>query len=148
MLESARLHFELGDTELSLERFKELADTASTKEFKEEAVVRGGLLAAEAGDAEASEELLNRALKFSDTSPWKALAQVGAMFNAFAREDYERVVALYNLGAYTPPDESRAKMLLIVAHSYRLMNNLEPALRLYTLVEAKYPRQKEGVEEV
>ena len=146
MLESARLHFELGDTELSLERFKELADTASTKEFKEEAVVRGGLLAAEAGDAETSEELLNRALKFSDTSPWKALAQVGAMFNAFAREDYKRVVALYNLGAYTPPDESRAKMLLIVAHSYRLMNNLEPALRLYTLVEAKYPRQKEGVE--
>ena len=54
MLESARLHFELGDTELSLERFKELADTASTKEFKEEAIVRGGLLAAEAGDAEAS----------------------------------------------------------------------------------------------
>ena len=31
MLESARLHFELGDTELALERFKELADTASTR---------------------------------------------------------------------------------------------------------------------
>jgi len=146
MLESARLHFELGDTELALERFKELADTASTNEFREEAIVRGGLLAAEAGDAETSEDLLNRALKFSDTSPWKALAQVGAIFNAFAREDYERVVALYNVGAYTPPDESRAKMLLIVAHSYRLMNELEPALRLYTLVDAKYPKQKEGVE--
>ena len=146
LLESARLHFELGETKLALEKFKRLSDTASTEAFQQEAVVRGGLLAAEAGQAEISEELLNRALKFSDTSPWKALAQVGAIFNAFAREDYERVIAIYNLGAYTPPDESRAKVLLIVAHSYRLMNDLEPALQLYSLVEAKYPKQKEGVE--
>ena len=146
LLESARLHFELGETKLALEKFKGLADTASTEAFQEEAVVRGGLLAAEAGQAEISEELLNRALKFSDTSPWKALAQVGAIFNAFAREDYERVIGIYNVGAYTPPDESRAKVLLIVAHSYRLMNDLKSALQLYSLVEAKYSKQKEGLE--
>tara|TARA_B100001093_G_scaffold520374_1_gene615224 strand:- start:46726 stop:49188 length:2463 start_codon:yes stop_codon:yes gene_type:complete len=146
LLESARLHFELGETKLALEKFKELADTASTEAFQQEAVVRGGLLAAEVGQTEISEALLDRALKFSDTSPWKALAQVGAIFNAFAREDYERVIGIYNVGAYTPPDESRAKMLLIVAHSYRLMNDLELALQLYSLVEAKYPEQNEGVE--
>ncbi len=146
MLESARLAFELGDTAKALEQFKVLAETATTREFKEEAIVRGGLLAAEAGEIEASEELLNQALRFSDTSPWKNLAQVGAIFNAFTREDYDRVIALYNTGAYSAPDESRAKMLLIVGHSFRLKGDLDSAVRLYALVEGKYPTQTEGIE--
>lgn len=146
MLESARLAFELGDTAKALEQFKSLAETATTQEFKEEAIVRGGLLAAEAGETEASEELLNQALRFSDTSPWKNLAQVGAIFNAFTREDYDRVIGLYNTGAYSAPDESRAKMLLIVGHSFRLKGDLDSAARLYALVEGKYPDQTEGIE--
>lgn len=145
-LESARLAFELGDTAKALEQFKSLAETATTQEIKEEAIVRGGLLAAEAGQTEASEELLNAALRFSDTSPWKNLAQVGAIFNAFTREDYDRVVALYNTAAYSAPDESRAKMLLIVGHSFRLKGDLDSAARLYSLVEGKYPEQTEGIE--
>lgn len=146
LLESARLFFELGDTEKALERFNDLARNATTKEFREEAIVRGGLLAAEAGKPELSEELLNKALKFSDTSPWKSLAQVGAIFNAFTREDYDRVIGLYNSGTYIAPDESRAKMLLIVGHSYRIKGDIESALRMYSLVEGKFPDQKEGIE--
>jgi len=146
LLESARLYFDLGDTKQAVERFKTLAETARTQEFKEEATVRGGLLAAEAGDLDLSEELLSKALRFSDTSPWKSLAQVGAIFNAFTREDYDRVIALYNTGAYTAPDESRAKMLLIVGHSFRIKGDLDSAVRLYALVEGKYPDRKEGIE--
>ncbi|MEM6916076.1 MAG: tetratricopeptide repeat protein, partial [Verrucomicrobiota bacterium] len=146
LLESARLAFELGDTTKALEQFKSLADSATTREIKEEAIVRGGLLAAEAGEIEKSEELLDEALRFSDTSPWKNLAQVGAIFNAFTREDYDRVIALYNTGAYSAPDESRAKMLLIVGHSFRIQGDLESAARLYALVEGKYRTQEEGIE--
>lgn len=146
LLESARLFFELGDTKKALESFKALAESATTKEYREEAIVRGGLLAAEAGETEVSKELLDQALKFSDTSPWKSLAQVGAIFNAFTAEDYDRVIGLYNTGAYSAPDESRAKMLLIVGHSFRIKGDLESALRLYTLVEGKYPESAEGIE--
>lgn len=146
LLESARLYFEAGDTGKALERFNDLAENGTTKEFREEAIVRGGLLAAEAGKPELSEELLGKALKFSDTSPWKALAQVGAIFNAFTREDYDRVIGLYNTGTYIAPDESRAKMLLIVGHSFRIKGDIESALRLYSLVEGKFPEQKEGIE--
>ncbi len=146
MLESARLFFELGDTEKALESFTSLAETATTKEYREEAIVRGGLLAAEVGQPEVSQKLLDQALKFSDTSPWKSLAQVGAIFNAFSAEDYDRVIGLYNTGAYSAPDESRAKMLLIVGHSFRIKGDLESALRLYTLVEGKYPENSEGIE--
>ncbi|MEM9283272.1 MAG: tetratricopeptide repeat protein [Verrucomicrobiota bacterium] len=146
LLESARLYFELGDGEKALKQFTTLADTATNDAFKEEAIVRGGLLAAEAGKPELSEELLQQALKFPDTSPWKSLAQIGAIFNAFSQEDYDRVIGLYNLGTYSKPDESRAKVLLIVGHSYRMNGDIESALRLYTLVGAKYPSQPEGIE--
>lgn len=146
LLESARLFFDLGDTAKALEKFKTLSETATTPEVREEAIVRGGLLAAEAGEVEVSEKLLNEALKFPDTSPWKTLAQVGAIFNAFTAGDYERVIGLYNTGAYTAPDESRAKMLLIVGHSFRIKGDLDSALRLYTLVEGKYPDRPEGIE--
>ncbi len=150
LLESARLLFETGDTAKSLERFQRLAESASTPEFKEEAVVRGGLMAAEAGQPELSEKLLSEALKFPDTSPWKGLARVGAIFNAFTRGDHDRVIALYNTGAYTGPDssqdESRAKMLLVVGHSFRIKGDNESALRLYSLVEGRYPDKPEGVE--
>jgi tetratricopeptide (TPR) repeat protein len=146
LLESARLLFEMGDTAKSLERFQALAETASTPEFREEAVVRGGLMAAEAGQPEVSEALLAEALKFPDTSPWKSLAQVGAIFNAFTRGDHDRVVALYQTGAHNPPDESRAKMLLVVGHSFRIKGDDESALRLYSLVEGRYGDRPEGVE--
>ncbi len=146
LLESARLFFELGDTAKSLERFQQLAASASTQEFKEEAIVRGGLMAAESGQADLSEKLLNEALRFADTSPWKSLAQVGAIFNAFSRGDHDKVIGLYNTGAYDAPDESRAKMLLIVGHSFRIKNDLASAIRLYSLVEGKYPNRPEGIE--
>lgn len=151
LLETARLHFELGDTAKSLERFQALAKSGSTPEFKEEAIVRGGLMAAEAGQSELSEQLLAEALKFPETSPWKSLAKVGAIFNAFSRNDHDRVIGLYNTGAYTADsgateDESRAKMLLIVGHSFRIKGENESALRLYSLVEDKYFSKPEGIE--
>ncbi|MEM9017153.1 MAG: tetratricopeptide repeat protein [Verrucomicrobiota bacterium] len=146
LLETARLQFDLGDTEKALKSFEELAETATNQEYKEEATVRGGLLAAEAGQTDLSVKLLNRALKFSDTSPWKNLAQVGAIFNAFSAGDYDRVIGLYNTGAYTSPDASRAKMLLIVGHSFRIKGDLDSAIRLYSLVEGKFPEREEGIE--
>ncbi len=150
LLESARLLFELGDTAKSLERFQALATGASTPEFREEAIVRGGLMAAEAGQPDLSEQLLSEALKFPDTSPWKSLAQTGAIFNAYTRSDHERVVALYNTGAHmggnAAQDESRTRMLLVVGHSFRVRGDNESALRLYSLVEGKSPGKPEGTE--
>lgn len=146
LLESARLHFDLGDTGEALARFQQLAEEAEDREFQEEAIVRGGLLANETGDLELSEELLDRALRFSDTSPWKKLAQVGAIFNAFARENYDKVIGIYNRGAFDAPEDSRAKMLMVVGHAHRKKGDPASAIRLYSLVETKYPGRPEGAE--
>lgn len=146
MIEAARLAFDLGETEQALKDFIALAGNATTKEIKEEAIVRAGLLAAEIDDAETSDFFLTQALEFSDTSPWKSLAKTGAIYNAFNAGEYARVIGLYNSGAYSTPSESRAKLLLIVGHAYRIEGDIESALRLYSLVEGKYPTQKEGIE--
>ncbi len=147
LLESARLLYEIGEKEKALERFQTVAKTGTTPEFKEEAIVRAGLLAAEAGQPELSETLLAEALKLPPQSPWKSLAETGAIFNAFARGEHDRVIALYNTGQTdTNQNESRAKMLLVVGHSFRIQGDLESALRLYTLVESKYPNDPEGIE--
>lgn len=147
LLESARLLYDLGDKEKAIERFQTLAAAATTPEFKEEAIVRAGLLAAESGQPDLSETLLAEALKFPAASPWKALAQTGAIFNAFSRGEHERVIALYNTGQTDAnQNESRAKMLLVVGHSFRIQGDLESALRLYSLVETKYPDNPEGIE--
>lgn len=145
-LELARLHAEMGDPVKALARFETLAQSSATTEIREEAIVRGGLLAAESGQVELSQQRLNEALKFPDTSPWKSLAQVGAIFNAYTQADYDRVIGLYNTGTYSTPDESRSKMLLIVGHSFRIKGDLDSAVRLYSLVESKFPTQPEGVE--
>ncbi len=150
LLETARLFFDLGDMAKSLERFQTLAANASTPEFREEAIVRGGLMAAEAGQPDLSEQLLSQALQFPDDSPWKSLAHTGAIFNAFTRKDYDRVIGLYNTnvnsGSSPGQEESRPKMLLIVGHAFRLKGDMESANRLYTLVESRYPDRPEGAE--
>lgn len=146
LLESARIYFEKGDKKKAKETFAALAKSAITEGIREEAIVRGGLIAAEQGEISESEMLLNEAFKFPDTSPWKSLAQVGAIFNAFTRQDYKRVIGIYGSGGLTTSEEYRAKMLLIVAHSYRKDGDAKAAVKIYSLLEAKYPNTNEGMD--
>ncbi|MEM7698878.1 MAG: tetratricopeptide repeat protein [Verrucomicrobiota bacterium] len=146
MLESARLYFNTGETEKATERFEQIVESASTPEIKNEALVRAGLLAADAGDTELSEKYLDQALSLPDDSPWKPLALVGALFNSYARGEYAKVLSIYNSGSFSAPDDSRAKVLLIVGHSFRLVDDAESAVRIYSLLENKFPRQPEGIE--
>ncbi|MDF1814048.1 MAG: tetratricopeptide repeat protein [Verrucomicrobiales bacterium] len=146
LLESARIYFDKGDKKKAKELFATLSKTATTQTIKEEAIVRGGLIAAEEGDIAESETLLNQAFRFPDDSPWKSLAQVGAIFNAFSRKDYDRVISIYGSGALATSEEYRPKMLLIVGHSYRIKGDNTNASRLYSLVETRYPNTNEGMD--
>ncbi len=147
LLETARIFSDKGEKDKAGETFRKLASTAITTEVKEEAIVRGGMIAWELGKTEESEQLLDQAFRFPNTSPWKSLAQVGAIFNAFSRKDYRRVTAIYGSGALnTTIEEYRPKMLLIVGHSYRMTGEADAASRLYSLVESRYPDTEEGLE--
>lgn len=146
LLESARINFEKGDKEQAKKLFSALTKTATTQAIREEAIVRGGLIAAEQGNIAESEALLNQAFNFPEGSLWKSLAQVGAIFNAFTREDYNRVISIYGSGGIATSEEYRPKMLLIVAHSYRIKGDNDAASRIYSLVESRYPNTNEGMD--
>ncbi|MCF6311515.1 MAG: tetratricopeptide repeat protein [Verrucomicrobiales bacterium] len=112
----------------------------------EEAYARGGLLAAKLGKAEVSNQMLKQVLQNESSKTWKALAQIGLVFNQFAAGDYEGVIQTYNRGIYDAPADSRAQMLLLVAHSYRLTKQLKMAAKIYAIVERNYRERSEGIE--
>ncbi|MDF1755811.1 MAG: tetratricopeptide repeat protein [Verrucomicrobiales bacterium] len=146
LLESARIYFDKGEKDKAKELFLTLSKTATTQTIREESIVRAGLIAAEAGQIAESEEMLNQAFRFPDTSPWKSLAQVGAIFNAYSRQDYDRVISIYGSGSLAISEEYHAKMLLIVGHSYRIKGEANAASKIYSLLESKYPNKSEGMD--
>ncbi|MCB1076752.1 MAG: tetratricopeptide repeat protein, partial [Verrucomicrobiae bacterium] len=146
LLEIARLQYDLGKVPEAFAKFEELTQSAETPEYRDEAYARAGLLAAEMGDPEKSKQYLSNALKAEGDNPWKSLAYVGLIFNHYTRGEYEEVIGLYSSTAFNPPDDTRPKMLLIVAHSQRLTDNLKAAIETYTLVEQNYRETPEGAE--
>jgi TolA-binding protein len=146
LLEIARLQYDVGKAPEAFVRFEELAKTAETAEYRDEAYARAGLLAAELGDSAKSNEYLAKALEAKGETPWKSLATVGLIFNHFTRGEYQEVLGIYNSSAFNAPEDTRPKMLLIVGHSHRLTDNLKAALETYELVEKNYRDQPEGSE--
>ncbi|MBL9155219.1 MAG: tetratricopeptide repeat protein [Verrucomicrobiales bacterium] len=146
LLEIARLQYDVGKAPEAFIKFEELAKTAETAEYRDEAYARAGLLAAEMGDPVKSNEYLSKALTAEGDSPWKSLATVGLIFNHFTRGEYREVLAVYSASTIDAPEDTRPKMLLIVGHSHRLTDNLKAALETYELVEKNYRDRPEGAE--
>ncbi|NNE93050.1 MAG: tetratricopeptide repeat protein [Verrucomicrobiales bacterium] len=147
LLESARLKLDEGANEEALKRFQQLANLpAKDPDILAEAYARAGLLAASLDKAELSTELLDKLIKLEGDSEWKSFAKVGLIFNHFANEEYKEVIKLYETGAYKGPADQRPQMLLIVAHSYRNLDNLDAALDVYELVEKNYRKTTQGTE--
>jgi len=90
--------------------------------------------------------MLDKVLKSESGKTWKALAQIGLIFNQFSSNDYKGVIQTYNRGIYEAPADSRAQMLLLVAHSYRLTKQLKEAADVYGILERNYRDRAEGIE--
>lgn len=146
LLEIARLQYDVGKAKEAFTRFEELAKSAENAEYRDEAYARAGLLAAEMGDAEKSSQYLAKALESKGEGPWRSLATVGLIFNHYTRGEYKEVISLYQSKAFDPPEDTRPKMLLLVGHSHRLLDDLKSALETYDLVEQNYRDQIEGAE--
>lgn len=146
LIEVARLLFSSGDTKKAYERFKELTQVAKDPEVKSEAYARAGLLAAELGKSEESSQFLDLAMKGDAKGEWKGLAQVGLIFNHFGKNEYAKVIEIHKQGALRIPPDLEAKTLLIIAHSYRLSNQLDAAAQAYGEIESKFRGQPDGAE--
>lgn len=148
LLELARIQYDVGNAKEAFARFEELATTAETPEYRLEALTRAGLLASELGDLEVSNDFLVKALEveIEGESQWTSLAVVGLIFNYYTQGDYQKVLGLYSARSFSPPEDTRPKMLLIIGNSYRLTDNLSAARDTYALVEENYRELPEGAE--
>ncbi len=147
ILETARIFSEKGEHEVAHRHFDTLIQTAKDDDVREEAIVRSGMAAVLSGRVAEGETILKAVGGFRSNSPWKSAAEVGALFAAFTKEDYSRVIAIYSTGAITTTaGEYRPKVLFMVAEAFRILGQEDSASRLYTLLESRYPAEKEGIE--
>lgn len=145
-LETARIFSDRGDLEAAREHYRTLIETATTRSIREEAIVRSGLAEVTNGNIQEGEKILKNASTFHKDSPWKSLAQVGALFAAYAKKEYGRVVAIYSSGnIISAAGEYRPKVLLMVADAFRAEGDAKAAERLYTLVEGRYSAGDSGI---
>lgn len=142
----ARLYADLEDNPKALTAFKNVISHSKDSDYLDEAYARGGLIAAKLGKRDESSQLMDKVLKSESAKTWKSLAQIGLIFNQFSDGDYEGVIQTYNRGIYEAPADSRAQMLLLAAHSYRLTKQLKQATDVYGIVERNYRERAEGIE--
>lgn len=142
----ASIYVKNEDNKNALLAFQDIIKHSKNPARLEEAYARGGLIAAKLGKSEISNQMLNQVLQSESSKTWKALAQIGLIFNQFSSGDYEAVIQTYNRGIYDAPADSRAQMLLLVAHSYRLTKQLKLATKVYAIVERNYRERGEGIE--
>ncbi len=142
----ARLYVELDNNEKALLAFKNIIAHSKDPAELDEAYARGGLIAAKLDKREESNQMLDKVLQSESGKTWKALAQIGLIFNQFSAANYEGVIQAYSRGIYDAPADSRAQMLLLVAHSYRLTKQLAQAAKVYGIVERNYRDRSEGIE--
>lgn len=142
----AHLYVELEDHKKSLTAFKNIIAHSKDPAQLDEAYARAGLIAAKLGKREESNQMLDKVLSNKSGKTWKALAQIGLIFNQFSAADYAGVIQSYSRGIYDAPADSRAQMLLLVAHSYRLTKDLKQAAKVYGIVERNYRDRSEGIE--
>ncbi|MFK5923006.1 MAG: tetratricopeptide repeat protein [Verrucomicrobiota bacterium] len=142
----AHLYVELDNNEKAFEALKNVIAHSKDADELDEAYARGGLIAAKLGKREESNQMLDKVLQSESGKTWKALAQIGLIFNQFSAGDYEAVIRSYSRGIYDAPADSRAQMLLLVAHSYRLTKDLKQAAKVYAIVERNYRDREEGIE--
>lgn len=142
----SRLYTDLGDNAAALISFKNVIAHSKDPAHLDEANARGGLIAAKLGKREESNQMLDKVLKSESGKTWKALAQIGLIFNYFSDGDYDAVIQTYNRGIYDAPADSKAQMLLLVAHAHRLTKQLKPAEEVYGILERNYRDRPEGIE--
>jgi tetratricopeptide (TPR) repeat protein len=112
-----------------------------------EATVKAGLLYSEAGETEKAIKLYNRMLKFDSAADWKALARYGLIRLHYDAGSYEDVIKAFNAtSSVNLPDNTRPKMLIMVAKSYHALEQFSNAFDTYRLIEQAFPDSTEAEE--
>lgn len=117
--------------------FDELVKTSADRAIVAEASIRAAVLYAESKMPDESIGMFEKALRMPETSEQnRGIALVGIIQALYAKGDYDGVIDYYHKNSEVlPPGASRAKMLLMVGHSYRMRKSYARAVEVYLLIE-------------
>lgn len=126
--------------------FDELVKTSADRSIIAEASIRAAVLYAELQKPEESIGMFEKALRMPETTEQnRAISLVGIIQALFAKGDYDGVIDYYNKNSeILPQGASRAKMLLLVGHAYRMRKSYARAVEVYLLIEQYHPDTEEA----
>jgi TolA-binding protein len=126
--------------------FEELIKTSADRAIIAEASIRAAVLYAELKRPDESIAMFQKALHMPETSEQnRGISLVGIIQALYAKGDYDGVIDYYNKNSEVlPPGASRAKMLLLVGHSYRMRKSYARAVEVYLLLEQYHPDTEEA----
>ncbi|WP_395746443.1 tetratricopeptide repeat protein [Prosthecobacter sp.] len=128
--------------------FDELVKTSSDRSIVAEASIRAAVLYAELKKPDESIAMFEKALRMPETSEQnRGISLVGIIQALYAKGDYDAVIDYFNKNSEVlPPGASRAKMLLLVGHSYRMRKSYARAVEVYLMIEQYHPDTDEAFE--
>lgn len=133
--------------ELALPIFEELVQSKDSA-IVAESSIRAAVLYAELKKPDESIVMFEKALRMPETSEQnRGIALVGIIQALNAKGDYEGVIDYYGKNSEVlPPGPSRAKMLLMVGHAYRMRKSYSRAVEVYLMIEQYHPDTEEAFE--
>lgn len=128
--------------------FDELVKTSADRAIVAEASIRAAVLFAEMKKPDESIAMFEKALRMPETSEQnRGIALVGIIQGTYAKGDYDGVIDYYNKNSEVlPPGASRAKMLLLVGHAYRMRKSYARAVEVYLMIEQYHADSEEAFE--
>ncbi|MFZ4767616.1 MAG: tetratricopeptide repeat protein, partial [Roseimicrobium sp.] len=146
--ESAALAMELGRKEEALAAFTQIIATAKDRKVLGEALLRFGLLLNELGRADEAMKSFRRALEIRELpSSQRGIAIFGLIQGYFVKGDYDAVIQTYTANAgVLPPEDVRAKALLIVGTAYKNKQLYRQAVEVFLLLEKQHPDASEAID--
>jgi len=132
----------------SLPVFEELVKNSADRAIVAEAAIRAGVLLAELKKADEAIVMFEKALRMPETSEQnRSISLVGIIQALYSKGDYDGVIDYYNKNSeLLPPGAARAKMLVLVGHSYRMRKSYARAVEVYLLIEQYHADTEEAFE--
>ncbi|MDP1586276.1 MAG: tetratricopeptide repeat protein [Prosthecobacter sp.] len=126
--------------------FEDLVKTSADRAIVAEASIRAAVLFAELKKPDESILMFEKTLRMPETSEQnRGIALVGIIQALFAKGDYDAVIDYYHKNSEVlPPGASRAKMLVLVGHAYRMRKSYARAVEVYLLIEQYHPDTEEA----
>ncbi len=126
--------------------FEDLVKTSADRAIVAEASIRAAVLFAELKKPDESILMFEKTLRMPETTEQnRGIALVGIIQALYAKGDYDGVIDYYNKNSEVlPQGASRAKMLVLVGHAYRMRKSYARAVEVYLLIEQYHPDTEEA----